>query len=67
MFGGWLAQTAHAYPTWAIAVQQAEGPVLRIRKSGAPPTILDDMGLFGRTARSNGLPPRRARWLIRRA
>jgi len=44
MFAGWLAQTAHAYPTWPIAVQQAEGPVLRIRKSRAPPTILRDMG-----------------------
>jgi hypothetical protein len=49
MFAGWLAQTAHAYPTWPIAVQQAEGPVLRIRKSRAPPTILDDMGPFGHT------------------
>ena len=34
---------------WPIAVQQAEGPVLRIRKSRAPPTILDDMGPFGHT------------------
>jgi hypothetical protein len=49
MFAGWLAQTAHAYPTWPIAVQQAEGPVLRIRKSRAPPTMLDDMGPFGHT------------------
>ena len=43
---------------WPIAVQQAEGPVLRIRKSRAPPTILDDMGPLGTPARSNGLPPR---------
>ena len=49
MFAGWLAQTAHAYPTWPIAVQQAAGPVLRIRKSRATPTILDDMGPFGHT------------------
>jgi hypothetical protein len=50
MFAAWLAQTAHAYyPTWSIAVQQAAGPVLRIRKWRAPPTILDDMGPFGHT------------------
>jgi hypothetical protein len=49
MFAGWLAQTAHTYPTWPIAVQQTAGPVLRIRKSRAPPTILDDMGPFGHT------------------
>jgi hypothetical protein len=49
MLAGWLAQTAHAYPTWPIAVQQSEGPVLRIRKSRAAPTILDDMGPFGHT------------------
>ena len=49
MFAGWLAQTAHAYPTWPIAVQQAAGPVLRIRKSRAPPTILEDTGPFGHT------------------
>ena len=28
---------------------QAAGPVLRIRKSRAPPTILDDVGPFGHT------------------
>ena len=49
MFAGWLAQTAHAYPTWPIAVQQAAGPVLWIPGVASPAHDPGRHGPFGHT------------------